>query len=164
MENVRKHKDTKLVTTDKRRNQLGSEPNYHTTKYFSKNVMAIKMKKTKVKMNKLVYLGMSTFDIRETLMHEFWFDYIKPKYQWSQTQWNCIQQSYTQGRAELCDMDTDSFVIHIKIKYFYKCIANDIEKWFDTPNFDEDGERLVPIGKNKNVIRLFKDELCLTYV
>ena len=61
-------------------------------------------------------------------------------------------------------MDTDSFVIHIKTKCFYKCIANDIEKWFDTSNFDEDGERLVPIGKNKNVISLFKDELSLTYV
>ena len=46
MENVRKHRDIKLVTTDKRRNQLASEPNYHTTKYFSENLMAIEMKKT----------------------------------------------------------------------------------------------------------------------
>ena len=52
MENVRKHRDIKLVTTDKRRNQLASEPNYHTTKYFSENLMAIEIKKTKVKMNK----------------------------------------------------------------------------------------------------------------
>ena len=58
MENVRKHRDIKLVTTDKRRNQLASEPNYHTTKYFSENLLAIEMKKTKVKMNKFVYLGM----------------------------------------------------------------------------------------------------------
>ena len=49
MENVRKHRDIKLVTTDKRRNQLASEPNYHTTKYFSENLMAIEMEKTKVK-------------------------------------------------------------------------------------------------------------------
>ena len=58
MENVRKHRDIKLVTTDKRRNQLVSEPNYHTTKYFSENLLAIEMKKTKAKMNKPVYLGM----------------------------------------------------------------------------------------------------------
>ena len=59
MENVRKHRDIKLVTTDKRRNQLVSEPNYHTRKCFSENLMAIKTIKTKVKMNKGVYLGMS---------------------------------------------------------------------------------------------------------
>ena len=59
MENVRKHRDIKLVTTDKRRNQLVSEPNYHTTKYFSENLIAIEMKKRKVKMNKLIYFGMT---------------------------------------------------------------------------------------------------------
>ena len=47
MENVRKHRDIKLVTTDKRRNQLASEPNYHTTKNFPENLMAIEMKKKK---------------------------------------------------------------------------------------------------------------------
>ena len=80
MENVRKHRDIKLVTTDKRRNQLVSEPNYHTTKYFSENLIAIEMKKRKVKMNNLIYLGMSILDISKTLMYEFWYDYIKPKY------------------------------------------------------------------------------------
>ena len=59
MENVRKHRDIKSVTTDERRNQLVSEPNYHTTKCFSENLLAIEMKKTKVKMNKRVYLGLS---------------------------------------------------------------------------------------------------------
>ena len=59
MENVRKHRDIKLLTTDKRRNQFASEPNYHTTKYFSENLIAIEMKKRKVKMNKLIYLGMT---------------------------------------------------------------------------------------------------------
>ena len=51
MENVRKHRDIKLVTRDKRRNQLVSEPNYHTTKWFSENLLETDMKKTKVKMN-----------------------------------------------------------------------------------------------------------------
>ena len=145
IENVRKHRDIELVATDKRRNQLASEPNYHTTKYFLKNVMAIEMKnKTKVKMNKPIYLGMSILDIIETLMYEFWYDYIKPKYQ---------------DRAKLCYMDTDSFVIHIIAEDFYKDIANDVEKWFDTSNYDKDDKRSLPIGKNKKVISLFKNEL-----
>ena len=59
MENVRKHRDIKLVTTDKRKNQLVSEPNYHTTKWFSEKILAIEMKKTKVKLNKPIYLGLS---------------------------------------------------------------------------------------------------------
>ena len=80
IENVRKHRDINLVTTDEKRNNLVSVPNYHTTKCFSENVLAIEMKKTKEKMNKSVYLGMSILDITKTLMYEFWYDYIKPKY------------------------------------------------------------------------------------
>ena len=144
MENVRKHRDMKLVTIDKRRNQLVSELNYHTTKYFSENSMVIEMKKTKVKMNKPVYLGMSILDISKTLMYEFWYEYIKPKYQ---------------DKAKLCYTDTDSFIIHIKTEDFYKHIANDVEKWFDTSNYDESDKRLLPTGKNKKVTGLFKDEL-----
>ena len=68
MENVIKFRNIKLVTTDKGRNQLVSEPNYHTTKYFPENLMAIEMKKTKVKMNKLIYLGMLILDISKTLI------------------------------------------------------------------------------------------------
>ena len=72
MENLRKHRDIKLVTTDKRRNQLVSELNYHTTKWFSESLLAIEMKKTKVKLNKPVYLGLSILEISKTLMYEFW--------------------------------------------------------------------------------------------
>ena len=116
-ENARKHKDIKLVTTGKRRNQLVSEPNYHKTKYFSENLIAIEMKKTKVKMNKPIYLGMSMLDISRTLIYEIWYNFgmildTKPKYQ---------------DRAKLCYMDTDSFVIHIITEDFYKDIANDVE-------------------------------------
>ena len=77
-------------------------------------------------------------------MYEFWHDYIKPKYQ---------------NRAKLCYMDTDSFIIHIKTKDFYEDIANDVEKWFGPSDFDENDKRPLPIGKNKKVIVLFKDEL-----
>ena len=59
LENVRKHRDIKSVTTDKRRNELVSEPNYHTTKWFSEDLLAIEMKKIKIKTNKSVYLGFS---------------------------------------------------------------------------------------------------------
>ena len=72
MENLRKHRDIKLVITDVKRNKLVSEPNYHTTKRFSENLLAIEMKKTKVKMNKPVCLGMSILDISKTLMYKFW--------------------------------------------------------------------------------------------
>ena len=144
MENVRKHKDIKLVTTNKRRNQLVSEPNHHITNYFSKHLTAIEMKKAKVKMNKPVYLGMSLLDISKALMYEFWYDYIKPKYQ---------------DKAKLCYVDTDSFVIYIKNQDFHKDIANDIEKWSDTSNYNEDDKRPLSIGKNKKKIGLFTDEL-----
>ena len=113
MENVTKHRDIKLVTTDKRRNQLASEPNYHTTKWSSENLLAIEMKKTKVKMNKQVYLGLPILEISKTLMYEFWYDYMKTKYG---------------DNVKLCSMDTDSFIMRIKTEDFYKDIANDIEK------------------------------------
>ena len=72
-------------------------------------------------MNKSVYLGMSILDISKTLMYGFWYDYIKPKYQ---------------DRAKLCYMDTDSFVIHINTNDVYEDIANDVEEWFDTANYN----------------------------
>ena len=84
--------------------------------------MAIEMKKTKVKMNKPIYLGMSILDISKTLMSEFWYDCIKPKYR---------------DRAKLCYMDTGNFVIHIKTEDFYEDIADNVEKWFDTYNYDQ---------------------------
>ena len=80
MGNVRKYRDIKLVTTDKKKNQLASEPNHCTPKHFSENLTAIEMKKTKVKMNKPIYLRMSILDISKILMYAFWFDYIKLEY------------------------------------------------------------------------------------
>ena len=79
MENVRNHRDIKIVTTNRQRNKLVSEPNYHTTKHISENLLIIEMKKTEVKMNKPIYLGMSMLDISKTLMYEFWYNYIKQK-------------------------------------------------------------------------------------
>ena len=106
--------------------------------------MAIEMKKTRVKMTKPLYLGMSILDISKTLMYEFWYDYIKPKYG---------------DRAKLCYTDIDSFVIYIVTEDFYEDIGNDVERWFDTSNFDENDKIPLPIGKNKKVPGLFKYEL-----
>ena len=71
MEKVRKHRDIKLVTTDNRKNQLVLEPNYHAIKWFSKDLVAVEMKKTKVKMNKPIYLGMAILHISKIVMYEF---------------------------------------------------------------------------------------------
>ena len=81
MENVRKHRNVKLVTTYLRRNQLVSQPNYHTTKWLSEKLLAIEMKKkTKLKMNKPLYLGLSILEISKTLMYQLRYAYMKPKY------------------------------------------------------------------------------------
>ena len=144
MENVRKHRDIKLVTTEERRIKLVSEPNYHITKHFSEKLLAIEMKKTKVKMNKHVYLGMSILDISKTLMFEFWCDYLEPKYN---------------DKVKLCYMDTDSFVLNIFTEDFFKDINNDVERWFDTSNYDQNDKRTLQIGVNKKVIGMFKDGL-----
>ena len=88
---------------------------------------------------------MSILDISKTLMYEFWYNYFKSKYG---------------DKAKLCYLDTDSFVIYIKTEDFCKDIANNVKRWFDTSNYDENDERPLPIGKNKKVIGLFEDELC----
>ena len=142
LENVRKHRDIKLVTTDKRRNQLLTEPNYYAIKCFPESLLAIEMKKTKVKMNKPIYLGLSVLEISKILMYEFWYGYMKSKYG---------------DNVKLCYTDTDSFIMNIKTEDFYKDIANDAEKRFDTSSYEVD--RLLPTGKNKKVIGLMKDEL-----
>ena len=133
------------MTTDEKRNKLVSEPNYHTAKRFSENLLEIEMKKkNKVKMNKPIYLGMSILDIIKTLTYNFWYDYFKSKYG---------------DRAKLCYTDTDNFIIHIIIEDFFEDISNNVEAWLDTSNDDENDKKPLPIGKNKKVIRLFKDEL-----
>ena len=142
MENIRKHRDIKLVTTGKKRSKLVSEPNYHTINLISEDLSIIEMKKTKVKMNKPIYLGLSILQISKILMYEFWYDYMKPKYN---------------DNVRLCYMDTDSFVMHIKANDFHKDIAGDVENRFDTSNYE--ANRPLPTGQNEKVIGLMKGEL-----
>ena len=95
-------------------------------------------------MTKPLYLGMSILDISKILMYEFWYDYINPKFG---------------NRGRLCYTDTDSFIIYIKTKDFFEDIYNDVDRWFNTSNYDKNNKRPLPIGKNKKVPGLFKDEL-----
>ena len=95
-------------------------------------------------MNKPIYLGQVILDVSKTVMYEFCYNYIKPKYE---------------DKARLCYMDTDSFIMNIKTEDFFKDIADDVERWFHTSNYDEKDKRPLPIGKNRKVVGLFSDEL-----
>ena len=77
-------------------------------------------------------------------MYKFWYDYIKRNYE---------------NRVKLCYADFDSFIIHIITEDFYRDIADDVKRWFDTSNYDENDKRPLPTGKNKRVYGFFKDEL-----
>ena len=110
--------------------------------FISEDLSIVEMNKTRVKINKPIYLGLSILDISKILMYEFWYDYMKPKYG---------------GNVKLCYMDPDSFIMNIKTEDFYKYIANDVEKRFDTSNYEVN--RPLPTGKNKKVIGLMKDDL-----
>ena len=79
MEDVRKQRDIKLVSTERKRNCLVSEPNYHTTKFFTEYLLAIEMKKMQILMNKPAYSGLSILELGKILMYEFWYDYVKPR-------------------------------------------------------------------------------------
>ena len=142
MENIRKHGDIKLVTTDKKRSKLVSEPNYHTINLISEDLSIIEVKNTKLKINKRIYLGLSILEISKILMYEFWYDYMKLKYN---------------DNVRLCYMDTDNFIMNIKTNDFYKDISDDVDNRFYTSNYEV--KRPLPIRKNKKIIGLMKDEL-----
>ena len=110
--------------------------------FFTENLLAIKMRKTQIIMNKTVYLGLSVLHLSKTVMYEFWYDYVKSKYG---------------ENAKLCYVNTDSFIVHVKTADIYKDIAEEVETRFDTSNFEID--RPLPKGKNQKLIGLMKDEL-----
>ena len=107
--------------------------------------MGVEMGKCKIKMTKPVYLGQAILDLSKMIMYEFHYNYMLPKYGG-----DCLQ---------LCYMDTDSFVYHIKTEDFYKDIAGDVEKRFDTTGYEEEDKRPLTTGLNKKKIGLMKDEL-----
>ena len=142
MENIRNHRDIKLVNNKEKYLKTVMKPNFKSGTLLGPDLMGCEMGKIKVVMNKPVYLGQAILDLSKIIMYEFQYDYMIPKYG---------------NRIKLCYMDTDSYVYDIKTEDFYKDIAEDVETRFDTSAYSNN--RPLPIGKNKKVIGLMKDEL-----
>ena len=145
MENIRKHRNIKLVTTEEKYLRTVMCPNFKSGVLFGENLMGCEMGKIKVVMNKLVYLGQAILDLSNIVMYEFHYDCMVPKYDFE--------------KLKLCYIYTDSLVYDIKTEDFYEDIANDVEARFDTSGYSKTDFRLLPIGLNKKVIGLMKDEL-----
>ena len=143
MENIRKHRDIKLVNNIEDYLKQVMKPNFKSGMLLGTDLMSFEMGKVKVKMNKRVYLGQAILDLSKTIMYEFYYDYMKEK--------------YNEVDLKLLYMDTDSLVYKIRTEDFYKDISKDVETRFDTSGYVPD--RPLPTGKNKKVIGLMKDEL-----
>ena len=143
MENIRNRVDIRLVTRESQAKKLTCKPNYQHHTIFSKNLAAVHMKKVSLKFNKPVYLGMSILDLSKTLMYDFHYNYIKPKYG---------------ERAKLLFTDTDSLAYEIETKDFYRDISSDVKSKFDTSNYPKNHPSGILTGVNKKVIGMFKDE------
>ena len=141
MENIRKHRNIKLVTTEERYLKTIIPPKFKSGIRCDENFMGCEMGKINVKMNKPIYLGQAILDLRKIVMYEFHYNYMKPKFK----------------DLQLCYMDTDSLVYRIKTEDFYVDIADDVPMRFDTSGYIPD--RPLPVGLNKKVIGLMKDEL-----
>ena len=145
IENIRKHRNIGLVTTEEKYLHTVMKPNFKSGVLFGENLMGCEMGKIKVVMNKPVYLGQAILDLSKIIMYEFHCNYMVPK--------------YGLEKLKLCYMDTDSLVYDIKTEDFYEDIANDVQARFDTSGYSKTDFRLLPIGLNKKVIGLMKDEL-----
>ena len=143
MENIRNRVDIRLVTRESQAKKLTCKPNYQHHTIFCENLTAVHMKKVSLKFNKPVYLGMSILDLSKTLMYDFHYNYIKPKYGDS---------------AKLLFTDTDSLAYEIQTEDFYRDISSDVELRFDTSNYPKDHPSGILTGVNKKVIGMFKDE------
>ena len=154
MENIRKHRNIKLVTNREAYLKAVMKPNFESGVLFGENLMGCEMAKIKVVMNKPVYLGQAILDLSKIVMYEFHYDYMKQKYPEALT---------------LCYMDTDSLIYDMETDDFYKDTAEDVKDRFDTSGYNPEGyyvpgtaarsHRGLPVGLNKKVIGLMKDEL-----
>ena len=143
IENLRKRQSIKIVDKRKIALNLSKKPNFESATIFDKNLIAVHMQKTKIYFNKPVYVGQAILDLSKTLMFDFHYNYIKPKYG---------------SKAELLFTDTDSLMYHIETKDFYKDIMPDLEAKFDTSDYPAEHPSGIPTGLNKKVIGMFKDE------
>ena len=135
MENIRKHRNIKLVTNKAQYLKTVMKPNLKSGVLFGKNLMGCEMGKIKVVMEKPIYLGQAILDLSKIVMYKFHYDYMKPKFKDSQ----------------LCYMDTDSLIYNIKIEDFYADIVDDVKKRFDTSGYDKKDARPLPIGLTKRL-------------
>ena len=142
MENIRKRVDVRLVNNQCKAKKLISKPNIKHWTAFDENLIAVHMKKTKLVFNKPVYCGMAILDISKTLIYDFHYAYILPKYE---------------GKQKLLFTDTDSLCYEIETEDFYTDISGDIEGNFDTSNFAKNHPSKIQ-GKNKKVPGMMKDE------
>ena len=143
MKNIRKHRNIKLITNREAYLKAVMKPNFKSGVRFGSNLMGCEIGKIKVVMNKLVYLGQAILDLSKIVMYEFHYDYMKLK--------------YNDKDLTLCYMDTDSLIYSIETDDFCKDIADDVKDRFDTSGYNPD--RPLPVGLNKKVIGLMKDEL-----
>ena len=143
MENIRNRKDVKLVNSVEKLRKLIAMPNFVNRKIFSENLVSVHMKKTKLTMNKPVYLGMCILDLSKTVMYEFHYNYIKEKYG---------------DKAKLLFTDTDSLLYEIETEDFFKDISGDVKDRFDTSDYPENHPSGIPTGENKKMLGMFKDE------
>ena len=144
IENIRKRQSIELVDNRKMALNLSKKPNFERATIFDKNLVAVHMKKTKIYFDKPVYVGQAILDLSKTLMFDFHYNYIKPKYG---------------SKAELLFTDTDSLMYEIQTDDFYKDITADILTKFDTSGYTKDHPSGILTGVNKNVIGMFKDEV-----
>ena len=142
IENIRKHRNIKLVMTEEKYLHTIMKPNFKSGVLFGENLMRCEIGKIKVVMNKPIYLGQAILDLSKIVMYEFHYDYMVPKYG---------------DRLKLCYMDMDSLVYDIKTEDFYEDIAGNVPARFDTSGYYPN--RPLPVGLNKKVIGLMKDEL-----
>ena len=143
MENIRNRVDVKLVSDRKVAEKLSAKPNFKRCTIFDENLIAIQMTRTKLTFNKPVYCGMAILDLSKTLMYDFHYKYIKPKYG---------------EKAKLLMTDTDSLCYEIQTEDFYKDISGDVEDNFDMSNFPKYHPSGIPVGKNKKVPGMMKYE------
>ena len=127
----------------KRAERLSVKPNFKHCNIFSEDLVAIHTKKTELKFNKPVYLGMCILDLSKTLMYDFYYKYIKRKYE---------------DKAKLLFTDTDSLMYEIETKDFYMDISANLKDRFDTSDYPPDHPSSIPSGFNKKVLSMFKDE------
>ena len=144
MENIRKRVDVKLVNDREKARKLVAKPNFNRINIFCEELIAIHMKKTSLTFNKPVYLGMCILDLSKTIMYEFHYNYIKPKYG---------------DKAILLFTDTDSLMYEIQTEDFYKDISGDVKDRFDTSDYPPNHPSGILTGCNKKVVGMFKDEV-----